>query len=96
MKKYKGEHEKNYTVIIDESKWGEDELREFSEYFHDVSSPKDIVEQVIYSLSELGISRMVEGVGYIKVNGQYPFGVGEEQKCKSIEVIEEESFIFVN
>lgn len=56
-------------ATIDESKWGKERLAEFSEFFHDVSKPSEILEHVIDNVIVFGRSRFIEGIGYVTVNG---------------------------
>lgn len=67
--KFEAVQEYEVEATIDESKWGKEKLEEFSKFFHDVTSPKEILNHVIHNVIMFGGNHFVEGVGYVTVNG---------------------------
>lgn len=73
-------------VVIDEKCWTDKEIQEFSDTFYDASTVKDIAKYALKGVLNLGESSFIEGFGYIKVNGSFPFGIKESEKCNSVEI----------
>lgn len=74
------------VVKIDESYWTEDKIKEFNDYMYDADTVEDIARHALTGVLNLGENAFIEGFGYIKVNGWFPFGIEEGQKCTSVEI----------
>lgn len=74
------------TVKVDESYWTEDEIKHFNDYMYDSETVEDIARHALTGVLHLGENSFIEGFGYIKVNGSFPWGIKEEEKCTSVEI----------
>ncbi|AOA01458.1 MULTISPECIES: hypothetical protein [Carnobacterium] len=83
----------NYTtareakISIDESIYNKEWLEEFSKSMYDLDNINDLGKHILKVLLRLGIDTHVEGVGDIKVNGEYPDWATEFSIAKGIEVL---------
>lgn len=79
--------ERSVIIIVDETIYNKKWLQEFSDSMYTVNSVRDLEKHILQVLLRLGIDTHVEGVGDIKVNGEYPSWADEFSKAKGIEVI---------
>lgn len=79
--------ERSAIIIVDETIYNKKWLQEFSDSMYTVNSVRDLEKHILQVLLRLGIDTHVEGVGDIKVNGEYPDWATEFSKAKGIEVL---------
>jgi len=79
--------ERSVIIIVDETIYNKKWLQEFSDSMYTVNSLCDLEKHILQVLLRLGIDTHVEGVGDIKVNGEYPSWATEFSKAKGIEVL---------
>lgn len=80
------EVDEKIEVLVDENFWTEKEIEEWSDVFYDADSVEDIAKHVLEGVIGCGRSSFIEGFGHIKIDGEYPYGVDEQEKCTTIEI----------
>lgn len=74
-------------VKVNENIWTEQAIKEWSDFFYNAETVEDIARLALSSVLNLGQSAFIDGFGYMKINGDYPIGVDDDEKCKSIEIV---------
>lgn len=78
--------EREVNISVDEKIYNEKRLQEFSEYMYRKNNVDELARYILQVLLRLGMDTNVEGVGYIKVNGEYPDFADDYTKAPGIEV----------
>jgi hemerythrin superfamily protein len=55
-----------YEIQIDDSFWTPEEIKNWSDIFHDATKPKHIANHLAKAISNKGIKEYMEGFGHVK------------------------------
>lgn len=78
--------EREVNISVDEKIYNEKWLQEFSKYMYQKNNVDELARHILQVLLRLGMDTNVEGIGYIKVNGEYPDFADDYTKAPGIEV----------
>lgn len=78
MKKFKCTvtREYEYEIEFDENVWTEDELKDWSRYFTNVSDLEDLAEELALRKTKYDAGEFIEGFGIPMINGEKPYVFG--------------------